>query len=145
MTMVRGLLCLGILLLGAAAAGAQETTALAADEARAIRAVIQSQLEAFRRDDGAAAFAHASPGIRDRFGSAETFMAMVRQGYAPVYRPREVEFLEAALRGGTPIQSVRFVGPDGASVVALYAMEQQPDGTWRISAVYLLRSDEVAS
>lgn len=145
MTMVRGIFGLWLLLLATVAAGAGEPAALAADEARAIRAVIQSQLEAFRRDDGAAAFAHAAPGIQDRFGTPEGFMAMVRAGYAPVYRPREVEFLEAALRDGRPVQSVRVVGPDGAAVIALYAMERQPDGSWRISAVYLLRSDEVAS
>lgn len=133
---------LWLLLAGTAAAGPD---GLAAEEARAIRAVIQQQLEAFRRDDGEAAFAHAAPGIRERFGTAEAFMAMVRAGYAPVYRPREVEFLEAALRDGRPMQSVRFVGPDGRAVIALYAMERQPDGTWRIAAVYLLRTDELAS
>jgi len=54
----------------------------------AIRDIIQSQVEAFRRDDGDAAFGYASPTMRGMFGSSEIFMDMVRQGYQPVYRPR---------------------------------------------------------
>jgi ketosteroid isomerase-like protein len=30
------------------------------------------------------------------------------------------------------------VGPDGKSYTALYSMEKQPDGTWRISGCTLL-------
>jgi hypothetical protein len=31
------------------------------------------------------------------------------------------------------------VGPDGQAVIALYVMERQPDGSWRINGVYLLQ------
>ncbi len=40
---------------------------------------------------------------------------------------------------------MRFVGPDGVAVIAMYAMERQPDGTWRISGVVLLRTEETVS
>ena len=60
-----------------------------ADQA-AIRSVIAAQIEAFRRDDSAAAFSFASPTIQRIFGTPDQFMAMVRSGYQPVYRPREV-------------------------------------------------------
>ncbi len=49
------------------------------EEARAVRAVIEAQLDAFRRDDAARAFSLATPGIRATFGDAETFMNMVRR------------------------------------------------------------------
>jgi len=75
---------LGLLLGLAVAAHAQEVSS--ADRA-AIRDIIQSQVEAFRRDDGDAAFGYASPSIRNMFGTSEIFMDMVRQGYQPVYRP----------------------------------------------------------
>ena len=52
----------------------------------AIRDIIQSQVDAFRRDDGDAAFGYASPSIRGMFGSSEIFMDMVRQGYQPAAR-----------------------------------------------------------
>lgn len=54
----------------------------------AIRAVITEQLDAFARDDAPRAFALASSGIRERFGSPGVFMDMVRAGYPVVYRPK---------------------------------------------------------
>lgn len=108
----------------------------------AIRQVIEGQIAAFQRGDGNAAFAYASPGIQAKFGDPETFMKMVETGYAPVYRPREVAFRDLEMRGGTPIQKVLVVGPDGQPVMALYAMERQPDGSWRISGCTLVKPPE---
>ena len=64
-------------------------------------------------------------------------MDLVRSGYAPVYRPKVVEFREirAAARG--PEQLVFVVGPDGRAYIAHYMMERQPDGSWRINGCYL--------
>lgn len=116
-----------------------------AGDGPAIRQVIASQLEAFGRDDGPGAFAFASPGIREKFRTPEIFMAMVRRDYAPVYRPREVSFrqLHASPRG--PVQEVLLVGPDGRAVIALYFMEQQPDGSWKIDGVRLVRAPDLTT
>jgi hypothetical protein len=103
----------------------------------AIRAVVQGQLDAFRRDDQEAAFGFASPTIQDVFRTPEGFMAMVRQGYAPVYRPRQVLFQDIVTFRGQPTQRVYLVGPDGRAVIAYYLMERQPDGTWRIDGCIL--------
>ncbi len=131
-------------LAGAAAPAAAEEAPGAGDEA-AIRAVIQSQLEAFQRDDGVAAFSYAAPNIQLKFATPEIFMSMVRTGYQAVYRPQEVRFLEALTRDGEIAQAVRFVGPDGAAVIAVYLMERQPDGSWRIAGVHLFPVDERTS
>ena len=72
-------------------------------------------------------------------------MAMVRGGYQPVYRPQSVEFLDARVIDGRTGQAVRFVGPDGRAVIALYTMERQPDGSWRIAAVQLIPAAELSS
>jgi hypothetical protein len=111
-------------------------------DAAAIRAVIEAQIAAFRADDGAAAFAFASPEIQSLFGDAERFMAMVRDGYQPVYRPRSVEFRDLILEQGRPTQRVLVVGPDGVPVVARYFMQRQPDGSWRIDGCVLERRPE---
>lgn len=103
----------------------------------AIRDVIEGQVEAFRRDDGAAAFGYASPNIQGMFGTAETFMDMVRQGYRPVYRPKVFEFREIVTLQGMVTQKVHVIGPDGRPVTAFYPMTQQPDGSWRIEGCYL--------
>lgn len=108
----------------------------------AIRDVIEGQVEAFRRDDGAAAFGYASPSIQGMFGSAETFMDMVRQGYRPVYRPQVFEFREIVTLQGMVTQKVHVIGPDGRPVTAFYPMTQQPDGSWRIEGCYLQAPEE---
>jgi hypothetical protein len=103
----------------------------------AIRDVIQGQVEAFRRDDGAGAFGYASPTIQGMFGSPEIFMDMVRQGYQPVYRPQSFDFREIVTLHGQVTQKVHVVGPDGRPVTAYYPMTQLPDGSWRIDGCFL--------
>jgi hypothetical protein len=103
----------------------------------AFRAVIQSQLDAFQRDDGRAAFAHASPMIKGMFRTPDNFMAMVMQGYPQVYRPRTVDFGAVITYRGQPTQLVYLTGPDGDAVIAYYQMQQQPDGTWQINGVFM--------
>lgn len=105
----------------------------------AIAGVIERQIDAFRRDDGAAAFGLASPGIQRTFGSSQAFMKMVIEGYRPVYRPRRVEFLDLVEEDGRLIQRVLVEGPDGNLYMALYPMLRMEDGSWRTDGCYLLR------
>lgn len=107
-----------------------------------IRSIIQGQVDAFRRDDGAAAFGYASPTIREMFGTPEIFMDMVRQGYPTVYRPRVFDFADIVMLNGAPTQKVLVVGPDGRRHMAYYPMTRLPDGTWRIDGCYLKAPDE---
>jgi hypothetical protein len=103
-----------------------------------IRGIISSQIEAFQRDDGAAAYGYASPTIQGLFPSVDGFMAMVRSGYQPVYRPREVTFGQIVETPGGPAQRVFVTGPDGRRWVAIYTLQRQPDGTWRINGCTLV-------
>jgi len=126
-----------IILLFLPAHGRAAETLSDADRA-AIRQVIQSQLDAFKRDDGAAAYAFASPLIQQKFGTAEHFLSMVRTAYPAVYRPKAVEFRELASSDDMGVmQKVFFIGPDGAGVLAFYQMERQPDGSWKISGCFV--------
>jgi hypothetical protein len=134
-------LALLALLVAASPSVAQQPALSAADQA-AIRATIQAQVEAFRRDDGEAAFGYASPAIRSVFGTAEIFMDMVREGYQPVYRPRVFDFAEIVTLHGQVTQKVHVVGPDGRRVTAFYPMTQLPDGSWRIDGCYLQAPDQ---
>ena len=109
------------------------------EDAAAIRAVISEQLDAFARDDGPHAFALATSGIRERFGSPELFMEMVRTGYPVVYRPKSVRFEKPAMVDGEVIQPVRMTDADGESWIAFYPMQRQPDGGWRINGCQLER------
>jgi hypothetical protein len=101
--------------------------------------IIAAQISAFRADDGPTAYSFAAPVVRKIFSTPEIFMAMVKQGYSPVYRPQSFNFTEALIDPmGRPSQKMLVVGPDGKTYEALYSMEKQPDGTWRISGCTLL-------
>jgi hypothetical protein len=139
--MIRSILVALVLIVTPAAAQTPAADVGTADRG-AIRGVIESQIAAFRRDDGPGAFAFASPNIKRIFGSPENFMAMVRQGYPQVYRPSSVAFGDLVRAEGTLLQLVDIVGPDGLPVVAVYEMERQPDGSWQINGCQLLRPPE---
>ena len=108
----RFLALLGLIVGLAVAAQAQQPDVSPSDQT-AIREVIQGQVDAFRRDDGAAAFGYASPMIQGMFGQSDVFMEMVRQGYRPVYRPQVFDFREIVEMNGEIAQKVHVVGPDG--------------------------------
>ncbi|MBD2021324.1 DUF4864 domain-containing protein [Leptolyngbya sp. FACHB-36] len=103
-----------------------------------IRTVIEQQLQAFRTDDAEAAFSFASPEIRAKFGTASNFIHMVRTTYPAVYRPRSVVFERLVTVQGIPAQEVILLDPDGDLAKALYLMEQQPDGRWKIGGCFLI-------
>jgi hypothetical protein len=110
----------------------------AADKAEFQR-IITAQITAFKADNGPAAYDFAAPVVRNIFPTPEIFMTMVKQGYPQVYRPQSFNFTEALIDPmGRPAQKMIVVGPDGKSYIALYSMEKQPDGTWRISGCTLL-------
>jgi len=105
----------------------------------AIRAVIERQLEAFREEDAAAAFALASPEIQAKYGSPEIFMIAVKTFYEPVYRPRRLGgYTDLHVIDGQLTQPVLLVGPDGDFTVALYAMKKQAHGDWKILGCSLI-------
>ena len=87
----------------------------------AIRRTIDDQRKALKSGDARKAFSFASPGIRAQFGTPETFLAMVRNGYGALIAARYVEFLEGAVIDGAVIQPLRLVGPDNSVLVALYS------------------------
>jgi hypothetical protein len=114
---------------------------LAEPHASEIRKVIESQLEAFAADDPERAYSHASQGIRDRFGDATTFMAMVRRGYPMLIRPAAVAFLRAqAFPASEPspdtvqqaVQIVQVRDREGRLWQATYVLERQAGAGWRI-------------
>jgi Domain of unknown function (DUF4864) len=116
--------------------------AQALDEADrgAIHDVITKQMESFKADDAVGAFSFAAPGIQRIFRDADTFMAMVRSGYAPVYRPRSTSFGELSDSEAGIMQTVTIVDGDGNFWTAVYTMEKGDDGQWRISGCRILKA-----
>lgn len=107
-----------------------------------LKQLVQDQLAAFQRDDGAAAYQLAAPGIQKMFPSPDVFLGMVRQAYPPIYRPRTIAYGEIADSPIGLVQRVFLTGPDGKNWVALYRFEKQPDGSWKIAGCSLLKDTE---
>ena len=107
--MLRVWLSLALLWAGMAHADAR----LSADDLAQIRTVIHRQIEALSRDDALGACA--------------------------VYRPTSVEFLELVTLWPDAVQRVTLTDRGGRTWLAYYAMQRQPDGSWRTSACRLVQ------
>jgi Domain of unknown function (DUF4864) len=114
----------------------------AGDDVAAAQSVIRAQLDAFSRDDAGTAYSYAAPAIQSMFPQADIFIGMVKQRYAPVYRHRSFEFGEAQVSDGKIAQRVHIVDADGEAWEALYTLEQQPDGSVKITGCILLRAGQ---
>jgi Domain of unknown function (DUF4864) len=116
----------------------------AAAQEEPIQRTIQSQLDAFVKDDFATAFTFASPMIKGMFGTAENFGMMVTQGYPMVHRPSGVKMLELRTVAGNLWQRVMITDVEGRTHLLDYMMVETPDG-WQINAVQLLPSPDVGA
>jgi DNA-binding transcriptional LysR family regulator len=114
--------------------------ALQPSEWTAIKETIGGQLQALKAGDGAKAMSFSVPGIRQQFRSPERFMRMVRAGYGALLTARDSTFLEGAVVDGITLQPLQLVLPDNSVVVALYRMEKQKDGAWRIAGCVIAPS-----
>lgn len=107
----------------------------------AARQVISDQIAAFQQDDFETAFTYASPMIKGIFGTPQRFGQMVRDGYPMVWRPSDVEFLEAEQIGEALVQDVLIRDAEGVLYEVEYEMIQGEDG-WKINGVRVKRAPE---
>ena len=133
---MRALVLLAAILIGLA------SPVCAGDDVAAAQNVIRSQEQAFSRDDAAAAYSYAAPAIHDMFPGADIFMDMVQHSYAPVYRHRSFEFGEGQAADGMVVQRAHIVDDNGEAWEALYTLEQQADGTLKITGCTLLKAGQ---
>ena len=140
MTRRMTLFALGLLAL-IAYPGALSAQAVSEAEAQEFQRIITDQLNAFNADDGAAAYGFAAPAIKRLFPSPEIFMSMVQKGYPPIYRRQSYTFGRIGNEmGGAPTQHVTIIDANGKAWTALYAMERQPDGSWKIVGCQLVEA-----
>lgn len=118
------------------------TSACAADDIAAAQGVIRAQEQAFDRGDAAAAYSYAAPVIKEILPAPDIFMAMVQNSYAPVYRHRSFEFGKTKVDGNWIGQHVHIIDANGEAWEALYTLEQQSDGSYKITGCSLLRAGQ---
>lgn len=102
-----------------------------------IEAVIEKQLSAFNADDFDAAFAFATPGIQQRFGSVRRFALMVVHRYPMVWRSKDTTYIGLENLGTYSIQKVMITDHQNAIHLLMYQMVRI-NGQWRIGAVQLV-------
>ena len=131
-------------LLAGFSAGARAQSISDADAA-SFRQIISEQIAAFNADDGAKAWSYAAPSIQQIFPTPDIFMSMVKNGYQPVYRQKSFSFGEITGNTDRPVQHVTIIDANGKLWDALYTMQKQPDGTWKISGCILAQMPGVGA
>jgi hypothetical protein len=109
------------------------------DPVKGSRQVIEKQILAFLNDDAAGAYAFAAPGIQARYPDKDSFFAMVKKSYQPVYRPGNFAFGRSKTvgDGAMILHEVLIEGEDGKDWKAVYQLLRQPDGSYRIGGVMI--------
>ncbi len=134
------------LLVFLALAGFSAPAAAFSDSDRAaVQGAIEQQLQAFLHDDATAAYSFAAPSIRAMFPSQDIFMQMVAKAYPQVYRPRSHQFQGLEEKPGHLEQMVSIVDGGGVYWNALYLLEQQPDGSWKITGCIIEKAPGVGA
>jgi len=104
--------------------------------------VIERQIQAFLQDDALTAYSFAAPSIQSQYPDPARFFDMVKRGYAPVYRPSSYSFGrgKSAPDGSTVIQEVLISDEEGQDWTAVYVLERQVDGSFKITGVRMRKS-----
>ena len=98
-----------------------------------VQQVVQQQLQALAAQDAMQAFALADNDLRTQFGTAEAFLATVRDQYPMLMHPASVLFLKPETDGTIAMQKVRMSDEAGSSWTLTYLLNRQQDNQWRIS------------
>jgi hypothetical protein len=98
-----------------------------------VRQVVEQQLHALAAQDAMQAFALADRDLRTQFGTADAFLATVREEYPMLMHPSSVLFLKPETDGQVALQKVRMSDEQGASWTLTYLLNRDTDNQWRIS------------
>lgn len=121
--------------------GSARASQVEPEDVSAIRAVIESQIDAFKRDDAETAFALVSPEVQEMFRAPDIFLEMLKIGYPSLFKPGSYFFGAPLLEDGSAVQPMRIIGSSGTSIQAIYLLERQPDTSWKIGGVVLQEDD----
>lgn len=98
-----------------------------------VRQVVEQQMHAFASQDAMQAFALADQDLRTQFGTADAFLATVREQYPMLMHPTSVLFLKSETDGSIAMQKVRIADEEGSSWTLTYLLNRHGDDQWRIS------------
>ena len=107
----------------------------------AIHGVIQTQIDALKSEDYAAAYAVVSPSFKALYPTVDAFARLIRTRYAQLIKPKAVVFGTVTQTAQGPVQRVFVTAADGKPYVANYSMQRQPDDSWLISGCTVARDN----
>jgi hypothetical protein len=107
----------------------------------AARALIERQLLAFERGDADVAFATTAPELKESYVNSASFMDSVRAKYTAFVHHRVAEFGVFIGHGDVAEQGLTLVDDDSEVWTVVYHLIRQPNGSWLIGAVLLVRAD----
>ena len=116
--------------------------ARAEDPLDAAKSVIENQISAFLKEDVDTAYSFASPKIKNVFPDKNQFFDMVRKSYEPVYQPGNYAFGRSKILsdGAVVLQEVLISGREGKDWTAVYELGRQPDASYKINGVQMLKN-----
>ena len=98
-----------------------------------VQKVVEQQLHALARQDASSAFALADADLRTQFGSADAFLATVKEQYPMLMQASSILFLKPETDGSIAVQKVRISDEGGSAWSLTYLLNRQQDNQWRIS------------
>lgn len=131
-----------VLGLAANAAAAQEDFDINA--AREISLVVQSQLDAFSEDDAERAFSLATEATQNLAGTPGEFMRVIKQQFTPIYRHRAALFSKPEIIGKHALQVVQLTDHDNFVWIAIYQVEREGNGAWKVDGCQLFETKEMS-
>jgi len=117
---------------------------ISVSDTEAIRFVVQSQLDAFAEDDAAKAFALTTSSTRSHLGTPDNFLDLVKKKYPAIYRHRRALFSMPEMVDGQAFQAVRLTDNDNFVWLAIYQMQKEFDGNWKIEDCRLLATASIS-
>jgi hypothetical protein len=112
--------------------------------AQAVMLVVQSQLLAFAEDDAETAFSLATESTQSLARTPNDFLKVIKQRFTPIYRHRNAVFSEPEIIEGHALQVVQLIDHDNLVWIAIYEVEREADGTWKVDGCQLFETNNMS-
>ncbi|MDQ9171671.1 DUF4864 domain-containing protein [Oxalobacteraceae bacterium R-40] len=108
--------------------------------AQAVTQVVRSQLNAFAEDDAETAFKLSTASTRQLIGTPDGLLSVIKHKFTPIYRHRKAMFSEPEIINRSALQIVHLTDADNLVWIAIYQVEQEADGIWRVDGCQLFET-----
>jgi hypothetical protein len=113
-------------------------------DAKAIQVAVRSQIEALSVNDAVGAFQLATLDRQSRIGSPDKFLSLIKKHYQPLHQHLLVLYSRPAVVKGETFQAVRVTDKSSHVWLAVFQMQAEQGGRWKIDACYLLETKKVS-